>query len=67
MTHLVLGGLAALALYALFVFVMPTRPCGCGGRCPACKGTGRRFRRGARLVRAAALSALMTYRHHRDQ
>jgi len=47
--------LGAPALYALFVFCSPDKPCECPGQCQRCKGTGRRFRRSARLVRAVAL------------
>ena len=65
--HLVLDGLIALAIYALFVFVKPDRPCGCRGRCRACKGTGRRFWPGARLLRAGAAFVWLTYRHRNDQ
>jgi hypothetical protein len=42
----------ALAVgWVVFVLVSPTRACPCPrGLCAKCKGTGRRFRRGARLV-----------------
>jgi hypothetical protein len=52
--HLVLDGLIVPAIYALFVFVKPDHACGCDGRCPGCRGTGRRFWPGARLLRAGA-------------
>jgi hypothetical protein len=57
MLHAVLAILGALALYGLVVFVKPDHACGCSGRCSRCKGTGRRFWPGARLVRAAAMLA----------
>jgi hypothetical protein len=56
---LVILGLAAF--YALIVLVSPTKACGsCArhrGPCPRCKGTGRRFRPGARLVHRGAVRA----------
>jgi hypothetical protein len=55
MWHVVLAVIIGVAVYGLFVFVSPDKPCECRGRCDRCKGTGRRFRRGARLVRAVAL------------
>jgi hypothetical protein len=55
MLHAVLVILVAPVLYALFVFCFPDKACECPGQCQRCKGTGRRFRRGARLVRAVAL------------
>lgn len=57
MLHLVEVILGAIALYTLIVFVSPDHPCGCSGRCRRCKGTGRRFRPGARLIRAGAMLA----------
>ncbi|HZR53621.1 MAG TPA: hypothetical protein VFB06_29455 [Streptosporangiaceae bacterium] len=42
--------LVLVTAYGLFVLVFPDRPCRCAGRCRRCKGTGRRFRLGARLV-----------------
>jgi hypothetical protein len=60
MWHLVLAAAAALTVYGLFVFAFPDEPCQCGGRCDRCKGTGRRFRRGARLVRAVLLFIVMS-------
>jgi hypothetical protein len=52
----VLAVLAIAAVLALFLLVSPTRRCNCGGRCPRCMGTGRRFRRGAPQVRKALLA-----------
>ncbi len=53
--------LGLLLLWALFLLVSPTRACGsCDrhrGPCPRCKGTGRRFRPGARLVHRGAVQA----------
>jgi hypothetical protein len=48
--HEILIALAILALWAGFVWLSPTRRCP-SGPCPACKGSGRRLRPGARLVR----------------
>lgn len=57
----VLAILGLAALWALFVYLSPTKTCrSCArsrGPCPRCKGTGRRFRLGARLVRRGALKA----------
>jgi hypothetical protein len=57
----VLAILGLAALYALFVLVSPTKACSsCArhrGPCPRCKGTGRRFRLGARLVHRGAVRA----------
>jgi hypothetical protein len=53
----VLAVLALAAAYALLVLVCPTKACGCAGRCHRCKGTGRRFRLGARLVHHGAVKA----------
>ena len=56
---LVILGLAVL--YTLFVLISPDKPCtSCTRRrspCPRCKGTGRRFRLGARLVHRGAARA----------
>jgi hypothetical protein len=56
---LVILGLAAT--YAVFLLISPTMACGsCArhrGPCPRCKGTGRRFRLGARLVHRGAVQA----------
>jgi len=64
---LVLLGL--LCAYALFLLVSPTRACGScmkhRGPCPRCKGTGRRFRPGARLVHRGAVSAHKQARRRR--
>jgi hypothetical protein len=61
----VLAALALLAGYALFLLISPTGKCGACARhrgpCPRCKGTGRRFRPGARLVHFGAVAA----RQHR--
>ena len=46
----VLAILALVAIWAVFVYCSPTKRCRCAGRCGRCKGTGRRFRLGARLV-----------------
>lgn len=52
--------LALAAAWVVFVYVSPTRACGkCAGTrgpCGKCQGTGRRFRPGARHVRAALLA-----------
>jgi hypothetical protein len=62
--HLILAGLAIVAIAVLVVLVSPTRQCiRCKGErvtrhrltkrlmgCPRCKGTGRHYRRGATLV-----------------
>jgi hypothetical protein len=57
----VLIALAVLAVLALFVLCSPTKTCrSCinhRGPCPRCKGTGKRFRSGARLVRCVILLA----------
>lgn len=36
--------------YCVFLLVRPHKPCNCSGRCPRCKGTGKRFRFGAGLM-----------------
>jgi hypothetical protein len=62
--HLILAGLAALAVAVALVLVSPTRKCvRCKGErvtrhrltkrlmgCPRCKGTGRHYRRSAVLL-----------------
>ena len=53
----VLAILALAAIWALFVYLSPTTACRCAGLCRRCKGTGRRFRLGARLVRRSAVKA----------
>jgi hypothetical protein len=65
MTNLILALAAALPLYAAYCMIRPAKACRrCGGwgskparrrradrrHCRACHGTGRRFRRPARLV-----------------
>lgn len=76
--HATLAGLAALAVYALFVLVKPDRACpkcsgwGQGARrrrsraCPKCKATGRTFRPGARLVHKGAAAAIRHLRERRE-
>jgi len=53
----VLVVLAVIVIWLLFVTFSPTRACsacaGHRGPCPRCKGTGLRFRLGARTVRRA--------------
>lgn len=54
--------LGLVAAYGLFTLVSPTKACGAcqryrGRPCPRCKGTGRRFRIGARLVHRGAVKA----------
>jgi hypothetical protein len=53
----VLAVLVIAAVLAVFLLVSPTRRCNCGGRCSRCKGTGRRFRLGARLVYRGSVKA----------
>jgi hypothetical protein len=53
----VLAILAIVAVLAVFLLISPTRRCNCGSRCSRCKGTGRRFRLGARLVHRGAVKA----------
>lgn len=53
----VLVALALVAVYVLFLLVFPTKRCSCGSRCGRCKGTGRRFRLGARLVHRGSVKA----------
>lgn len=53
--------LGVIFAYGLFTLVSPTKACGAcqrhrGRPCPRCKGTGRRFRIGARAVRRALVS-----------
>ena len=62
--HLILAGLAALAVWVLLVLASPLRKCvRCKGErvtrhritkrlmgCPRCRGTGQHYRRGAVLV-----------------
>jgi hypothetical protein len=52
----VLVVLALVVIWGLFLLVFPTKACRCAGRCPRCKGTGRRFRLGARHMRKALLA-----------
>jgi hypothetical protein len=49
--------LGIIVILVLFVFASPTTACRCAGRCRHCKGTGRRFRFGARLVRRVIVLA----------
>jgi len=49
--------LGIIAVLILFVLASPTKACRCAGRCARCKGTGRRFRFGARLVRRVIVQA----------
>lgn len=49
--------------YCVFLLVRPHKPCNCTGRCPRCKGTGKRFRPGARLLRRGLNT---TARHLRE-
>ena len=60
MIHFLIA-LAVAAGLILFVLVSPTKPCrsraGQSGPCPRCRGTGRRFRFGARLVRRVIAQA----------
>ena len=56
----VLAVLGLAAALVVFVYVSPTKACrkcaGSRGPCGKCRGTGRRFRFGARLVRKALLA-----------
>lgn len=71
---LIVIGLAAG--YAVFLLARPDKPCrSCrgwgakGGRrrsaCPRCRGTGRRFRLGARLVHSGAMAVSLYIRERR--
>ena len=64
---LVIAGLAVA--YGLVLLVSPTRACGsCArrrGPCPRCKGAGRVFRLGARLVHRGAVQARRHARRRR--
>jgi hypothetical protein len=42
--------------WVTFVLAFPTKRCNCAGHCPRCRGTGKRFRVGARHVRKALLA-----------
>ena len=65
----ILIALAILAGWALFVLAFPARACGAclrhRGPCPVCKGSGRRFRPGARIVHAGAVLAYEIVRRKR--
>lgn len=56
----VLAVLALAVAWVVFVYVRPTKACrkcaGKRGPCPKCRGTGRRFRVGASMVRRALLA-----------
>lgn len=56
----VLMVVALAAAWVVFVYARPTKACrkcaGTRGPCGKCRGTGRRFRTGARLVRKALLA-----------
>lgn len=77
MIHL-LAVLALIAAYAVFVRFKPDTACGkCNGwghrakrrrnrACNRCKGTGRKFRPGARLVHKAAAMAIKYIRERRE-
>lgn len=71
--------LAAVAGYAVFALVKPDKACGkCSGwglgtrrrrrnkACPRCKGTGKQFRLGARLVHGGAAQAVKYVRERRE-
>jgi hypothetical protein len=76
-THLLVV-LALIAAYAVFVLVFPTGQCRkCGGwghkakrprnrSCKRCKGTGRSFRPGARIVHGGAAAAVRYLRSRRE-
>jgi len=71
--------LAAIVIYAVFALVKPDKACGkCSGwglktrrrrskACPRCKGTGRPFRLGARLVHGGAAQAVKYVRERAEQ
>lgn len=67
----VLAILGLAALWVLFVYLSPTKACrSCTrfrGPCPRCKGTGRRLRLGARLVRRGVLKAYKEARNWRTR
>ena len=75
MTQLLMA-LAVLAGYGVFVFVKPARACrrcsgwGARGRrrsaCGRCRGTGKTFRPGARLVHRGAALAMRYVREWRE-
>lgn len=64
---MVLGAAAALVV---FVYVSPTKACrkcaGTRGPCGKCRGTGRRFRIGARLVGRALLALRREWKEWRQ-
>ena len=65
MIHHLLAAAVLILLYLLLVLVKPTRACPCRGRCPRCKGTGRKFLPGARPLRAAAVTGCLYLRARR--
>jgi hypothetical protein len=76
--HHVLVTLGVIGAYCLFVLAVPRKRCrrcnGWGARqkrrrpaaCGRCKGTGRTFRPGARLVHKGAVTAIRHIRERRD-
>lgn len=75
MTHVLIAA-AAIAGYAGFLLIRPDKPCrscagwGAKGRrraaCPRCRGTGKRFRFGARFVHRAAVEAYRYLRNRKE-
>lgn len=61
--------LAIAALWVVFVLASPDKPCrkcaGTRGPCGKCRGTGRRFRVGAPLVRRALLALHREWKERR--
>jgi hypothetical protein len=66
----VLMVIALAAAWVVFVLAVPMKACGkCAGSrgpCPRCKGTGRRFRLGARYVRKALLALRKEWKEWRQ-
>jgi len=62
--------LGLVAAWAVFVYVRPTKPCrkcaATRGPCGRCRGTGRRLRLGARLVRKALLALRREWKEWRQ-
>lgn len=70
MNH-VLMGLGVAAAWVVFVYAVPTKACrkcaGTRGPCGKCRGTGRRFRVGAPMVRRALLALRKEWKEWKER